>query len=294
MSAPDPIRHPIRPCAEFPNDNTDLHAGSRWVLDATSTVVKPLLPEATGVSFQPVPLVPVLAPEQPRADSPEATIAVLDEQALETTTPAHDDCAHDASLPLPEVEEVEEVEEFDPFVAALAPFVEQWAPVASSSTYVEETPTQQLRPLHQAVQPLAPLHFELTPLPAQVSEWSELVALLTDYLLTLGHTRASALIGPLLNGELVDLSRLERPVIDQLQRDGVASLRGSRVVSSASFRSSAHVFREELANGGLDANEALFWLTDLVGALMGGEDEHEVLEARLRELGIARLLERAA
>jgi hypothetical protein len=280
MSAP----HPIRPCAEFPNDNAELHAGSRWHLADPMSSVKALLPETPSVPFEAARLPPAPrkgADQQP--DAPEAAIAVLEVHALDTTTPPQLEwCPQD--LPTHE----------DPFLVELLPFVEQFERAPLTATFAEETPTQKLQPWTHVAQPLAPLHFELTPLPPQVAEWTQLTTILADYLLSRGHTRASALIGPLLNAELVDLSRLDDSVLEHLQRDGVACLRGTRVVSSPSFRSSAHVLRDELANGGLDSNEAMFWLTDLVGALMGGRDEHSALETSLRELGIAQLLDRAA
>jgi hypothetical protein len=278
------VSHPIRPCAEFPNDNTDLHAGSRWLLAHPASSIEALLPEGPSVPFEAPPLQPAAHQRTTStADAPEATIAVLEEHSLEATTP-----------PLLELRELEPIDADDPFLAELAAFVERAELHDSPPPCIEETPTQKLRPVNRSAQPLVPLHFELTPLPPQASEWSELIAVLTEHLLRLGHTRASALIGPLLNAELVDLSRLEPSVLEQLQRDGVACPRGTRMVSSPTFRSSAHVFREELGNGGLEPNEALFWLAQLIGALLGNNDEHDTLESSLRELGITRLFERAA
>jgi len=73
--------------------------------------------------------------------------------------------------------------------------------------------------------------------------------------------------------------------------DGVAEMRGGRPVSSARFRESARVFREEFSEGGLNADDALFWLSQLRVALGGGSADDVVLENALRELGIAELLE---
>ncbi len=287
MSAP----HPIRPCAEFPNDNDDLHAGSRWLLADPLSSVTALLPNGPSIPFEAARLlVPTQTNDQTGElavalppDAPETTLTVLEAHALDATTPPRSDFE---PIVNPALE--------DPFLVELLPFVEQLTCESAATSFIDETPTQKLRPWSQSVQPLVPLHFELTPLPPQVSEWSELITVLADYLLTRGHTRASALIGPLLNAELVDLSRLDSAVIQHLETDGIACSRGTRVVSSPSFRSSAHVLREELGNGGLDTHEAMFWLAQLVGALMGGQDEHEVLEATLRHLGIDRLIERAA
>jgi hypothetical protein len=315
--------HPIRPCAEFPNDNTELHAGSRWLSEHPSSPLTALLPDVPGVVFDAAPLPAashLTADMHVARDAPDATIAVLEQHALDATNVPHvvlspeltspelmsDECASVDSTSqdntYSELEsELDLADLYDPFLAELAPFVEQMERAPFAAAYVDETPTQKLKPINQepalipvnqAVQPLMPLHFELTPLPPETLQWSQLTTVLSDHLLTLGHTRAAALMTPLLNAELVDLSRLEAKVIDRLLRDGIACARGNRVVSSPTFRSSAHVFREELANGGLDANEALFWLAQLVGSLTG--DEHDALEETLRKLGIADLLEHAA
>lgn len=357
--------HPIRPCAEFPNDNAELHAGSRWHANAPLGAVTAVLPEVPCVVFDALPLANAPhAPAEasaPETDAPESTIDVLGPHCLDTAssepeaepllrdptnpplepiaephaldatalTPEREaeDPALDAPTPSSkheaeaealhlditnppleraaeltpldattltlELEPLVSATEEDPFLLELLPFVGQTENVASNP-FGEETPTQKLRPWTRAAQPLVPLQFELTPLPAQVSEWTQLTVILSEYLMKRGHTRASALITPLLNAELVDLSRLEEAVVAQLQNDGVACVRGTRVVSSPSFRSNAHVFREELANGGLDADEAMFWLVQLMSALMGNDDELETLEQTLRDAGVSRLLERAA
>lgn len=144
------------------------------------------------------------------------------------------------------------------------------------------------------VQPLAPLAIELTPTPMGVTMWSELTNKLSRYLLEAGHTRAAALVTPMLNGELVELSRLDARALECLMSDGVAEVRGGRPVSSTRFRESARAFREEFSEGGLNADDALFWLSQLLVALGGGSADDVVLENALRELGVAELLECAA
>lgn len=164
--------------------------------------------------------------------------------------------------------------------------------VQASKVAPAPAPTE-LSVVPRGVQPLVPLHLELTPTPAAISPWGELTAALSRHLLNGGHTRAAALIGPLLGGELVDFSRVEATAVERLVADGVAEVRGGRPLSTATFRQSARAFREEFATGGLNTSEALFWLSQLLVAITGGGDE-EAFEAELRGLGVAQLLEWAA
>jgi hypothetical protein len=146
----------------------------------------------------------------------------------------------------------------------------------------------------RGVQPLAPLQLELTPTPAALSPWSELTGVLSRHLMNGGHTRASALVGPLLCGELVDFSRVEPAALERLSADGVVETRAGRALTTATFRHSAKAFREEFSMGGLNAGEALFWLSQLLVALSGGTRDEDTLEAELRDFGVAKLLEWAA
>ncbi len=149
-------------------------------------------------------------------------------------------------------------------------------------------------PVKHGAQPLLPLQLELTPTPAVVSGWVELTNVVSRYLLNAGHTRAAALLPPLLNGELVDLSRLPAAAIERLVTDSVAETRSDRTVTTATFRDSAKGFREAFCEGGLDAEEALFWLGQVVAAVSGRQSDEAAIEAKLRELGVVTLLERAA
>src|SRR5690606_32331455 len=72
---------------------------------------------------------------------------------------------------------------------------------------VSPEPSAPFEELSAAAQPLVPLQLELTPTPARLGEWSEFTGALSRHLMNGGHTRAAALTGPLLGGELVDLSR---------------------------------------------------------------------------------------
>lgn len=155
-------------------------------------------------------------------------------------------------------------------------------------------PSPPFEELASEAQLLVPLQLELTPTPARLSPWSEFTCALSRHLMNGGHTRAAALIGPLLCGELVDFSRLDAPVLERLLADGVAEQRGGRLVTTDTFRHAAKAFREEFVAGGLDVGEALFWLSQVLAALGGGARDEATLEAELRALGIAKLLERAA
>jgi hypothetical protein len=167
-------------------------------------------------------------------------------------------------------------------------------PAVAASNVPEPPALSQFFVMPRGVQPLAPLQLELTPTPAALSPWSELTGAISRHLMNGGHTRAAALVGPLLCGELVDFGRVEAGAADRLVCDGIAEVRGGRTVTTAMFRHSAKAFREEFGTGGLNTNEALFWLSQLLVALCGGNADEETLEAELRDLGVAKLLEWAA
>lgn len=166
--------------------------------------------------------------------------------------------------------------------------------VASSDVCESRAAVTELCLVPRGVQPLVPLQLELTPTPAATSPWTELTNALSRHLMNSGHTRSSALLAPLMCGELVDLSRIDAVAIERLIRDGVAETRGGRVVTTATFRHSAKAFREEFSAGGLNAEDALFWLSQLLVGLCGGAADEETLESELRDLGVAKLLEWAA
>lgn len=292
-----------RLCAEFPSDNphllgdeaTEVAVGFDW--DATERRAK----ELSSSWRKP--------PEPPETFPPTLQAGALDE--FTGGPPSVQDIDATGSC----------VDELDPFIAELQGLItdggydgsyDSAAPETDFDAVLEESgeqrtlprvqvaprapepPLPDLVPLASGVQPLAPLFLELTPTPAHVTPWTELTGTLSRHLLSEGHTRAAALIAPLLNGELVDLSRLPPASLELLVVSSVAEKRGGLVVCTSAFRDSARAFREEFYGGGLNAADALFWLSQLLCALTGGLCEEEAFEATLRDLGVAKLLERAA
>lgn len=167
-------------------------------------------------------------------------------------------------------------------------------PAVAESAVAEPPAPSPLLVMSRGVQPLPPLQFELTPTPAALGPWSELTGALSRHLLSGGHTRAAALVAPLLCGELVDFSRVEPAAIERLIKDGIVEVRGGRPVTSPTFRHAAKTFREEFGTGGLNAADALFWLSQVLVGLCGGSADEEKFEGELRDLGVAKLLEWAA
>lgn len=158
----------------------------------------------------------------------------------------------------------------------------------------DESPAPDLTSVKQPAQPLVPLFLELTPTPAIVGPWVSLTGVLSRYLLNAGHTRAAALLPPMLNGELVDLTRLPEAAISRLVIDAVAETRAGRVVTTSTFRDAARAFREAFSERSLNPSDALFWLGQLMVALCGGDVDDLALEAELEALGVMQLLENAA
>lgn len=301
-----------RPCAEFPCDNPRLLASEPAARD-------------TGVELPPLAVVDEVGEfEWANTDYWVKEVkrrwawAALD--AAENAEPERD--APEVNIPVLEAltlddEEVtsQRAKDVDPFIAELMGLL----PGGSSeelleSLFSELEESGETRALpgvqhvdkapasagvfdfvpNSGVQPLLPLQLELTPTPGVVGAWSELTETLSRYLLNQGHTRAAALLTPMLNGELVELSRLEPAALERLVADSVAELRSGRAMTTRAFRDSAKAFREEFSAGGLNAGEALFWLGQLVVALCGGAVDDELLESHLREAGVAQLLEKAA
>jgi hypothetical protein len=157
-----------------------------------------------------------------------------------------------------------------------------------------DPPAPDLTSVKQPAQPLVPLFLELTPTPAVVGPWVSLTGVLSRYLLNAGHTRAAALLPPMLNGELVDLTRLPEAAIHRLVIDAVAETRAGRVVTTNTFRDAARAFREAFSERSLNPSDALFWLGQLMVALCGGHVDDAALEAELEALGVMQLLENAA
>lgn len=299
----------VRPCAEFPCDNPKLHSVGVWASGSDPGPEHDVDSSGEwGVSDHWVHAVR-LRWAKARIDAPEAQLPVLDAGALDVSTTSGTT--------------FEEIEA-DPFIEELLGFVVEpptemppldfdgqlvdFAPEESGDFAVMPDVAEQSTTAPGewpeagavtgerlvGVQPLVPLAIELTPTPMGVSSWSELTGKLSRYLLDTGHTRAAALVTPMLNGELVELSRLDPRALECLLSDGVAEVRGGRPVTSARFRESARAFRETFSEGGLNADDALFWLSQLLVALGGGSADDVMLENALRELGVAELLECAA
>lgn len=299
----------VRPCAEFPCDNPRLHSVGVWASGAETGPDHDVDPSGEwGVSDHWVHAVRQRWAKA-RLDAPEAQMPVLDASALDVS-----------NVSGTSFEEVEA----DPFIEELLGFVVDppcemppldfdgqlvdFAPEESGDFAVMPAVAEQPTAISgewpetgavtgerlAGIQPLVPLAIELTPTPMGVSAWSELTGKLSRHLLDTGHTRAAALVTPMLNGELVDLSRLDARALECLSSDGVAEVRGGRPVTSARFRESARAFRETFSEGGLNADDALFWLSQLLVALGGGSADDVILENALRELGVAELLECAA
>lgn len=240
---------PIRACAEFPNDNEELHDGTVWVC------------------------------EHPRAQ-PRAVMRARSTRRIAGATGAVGPSAARASEGQFACGDASSEELIQRGIGPLELH-------SGADPFIEE--------LSRLTQPLATRDSALAvELPPDDSRWSELVAIVSDYLLSLGQSRASALLPGLLNGDAVDLSRLSETVRARLAQDQIACCQGARVTSSASFRDSVAMFREEFVSGGLSASEALFWLAQVLVALTEHGFEPSDFEHALTSLGLVELIDRAA
>lgn len=301
-------RLPIRPCAEFPCDNPSLSVRCAPSAEAPSDENTSGLDGGDGFDWGAIDhWVAETKRRWAQHDAPDVCFPVLSDAALE--------CTGSAAVQVEPKAEV--VATVDPFIDELMSFITLESPAAVSVPEFDESGeirtvprAVEVQPRHQVsdtlaqptdlimvqqpAQPLLPLHLELTPTPAIAGPWTQLTHVLGRYLLQSGYTRAAALLPALLNGELVDVSRLPADAIERLTSDSVVETRAGRAVTTRTFREAAKAFREAFGDGGLHTDDALFWLSQLLTALSGGAVDEATLDEQLRELGVHTLLEYAA
>lgn len=294
----------IRPCAEFPCDNPSLSARCAPGADAHSNENGSAAEVLDAFDWGAIDhWVAETKRRWAQHDAPDTCFPVLSDAALECTGSV----AVDVEPKQPAAESLDPfIDELMGFItlepAADVPFAE-WEESGEMRTVPRAVEVQprpilaepnELTLVRQPTQPLLPLHLELTPTPAVAGHWTQLTNVLGRYLMQAGHTRAAALLPAILNGELVDVSRLPADAIERLTSDSVVESRAGRAVTTHTFRDAAKAFREAFSDGGLNADDALFWLGQLLTALSGGAIDEATLDEQLRQWGVQALLEFAA
>ena len=255
-------------CAEFPNDNADLHGGAVWVSFSPTARPRAVL-RATAPRALPSP--PAAASELERLPGLEAASVssasnldqILDAILLALATPEPEpELASEPSLgaqPEPELEPEPETETETSLDARPEPASE-----AGDSAGVDEDP----------------------------DGFCELVAALSEVALASGATRAAAVIADLFEHNLLQEAALAREAVELLVSRGFAERRSGALAPSEAFVATVSAWRAVLRSEEADLSACGAatldrWAAEVLAALSGTWDRVEDLRRELRRRGVA-------